>query len=586
MPEGAAGFRIRLLLAMMVLATVIVISSLYIAERNLVSGVEADLSKAFEAELKAVAEVQALRLDALKQLSRALVRKPRIHAALEDNALDLLYPSARDELRDLMQGKASASISGSRRLDAHFYRFLDAKGAVIPPLDPLEAGELTLEAERKLALKSVPMDVQLGYLRLQHDPAPGTIAEVMTLPILSTETGEPIAALALGFKIAEQPNPTQPMRSGVWLENHLQLAGITDSARQGLNDTLSKTAPFWDSGKRNIQVQLDQTPHLLFFHLVNAGSMYAPAFEVSLFSLGEMLAKQRLLRWKFVAIGAGVLLIGFVTSHYLAARLSAPVAELEADSERQRAHRERAETALEQTSLELQRSVRFSADASHQLKTPLAVLRAGLDELQARNDLPDDVREEISGLIHQTYRLSGVIEDLLLLSRLDEGRLQLKPAAVDISQLLAAELDDLEVLPDPQRLEVLSEVAENLNVVGEARYTTMILRNVLENARKYNRPGGRIQVMARARNRAAEISVLNTGQPIPRAAREHIFERFHRAAAGENIPGHGLGLNLARELARLHGGDVKLVRSEEDRTEFLIELPLAQALHTPLAQPA
>jgi signal transduction histidine kinase len=75
--------------------------------------------------------------------------------------------------------------------------------------------------------------------------------------------------------------------------------------------------------------------------------------------------------------------------------------------------------------------------------------------------------------------------------------------------------------------------------------------------------------------------VGNTGRPVPAAAQEHIFERFHRGAVGENVPGHGIGLTLARELARLHGGDLRLARSDEDWTEFEVRFRLAPSAGGP-----
>jgi signal transduction histidine kinase len=216
----------------------------------------------------------------------------------------------------------------------------------------------------------------------------------------------------------------------------------------------------------------------------------------------------------------------------------------------------------------LQRAVRFSADASHQLKTPVTVLRAGLEELLARDQLAPEVRDELSELVHQTYRLASVIDDLLLLSRVDAGRLQMSFASVDLTHLIAAGLDDLGAMPDATKLAVETDFPAALHIAGEKRYAAIIVQNLLENARKYNQPGGRIQVTARAEDSLVLLRIANTGRPIPAEVQEHIFERFHRGAVGENVPGHGLGLNLARELARLHGGDLRLVRSDEAWTEF------------------
>ena len=97
---------------------------------------------------------------------------------------------------------------------------------------------------------------------------------------------------------------------------------------------------------------------------------------------------------------------------------------------------------------------------------------------------------------------------------------------------------------------------------GEKRYTSSLCKS-LENARKYNRPGGCIRVLTRQQNSDVILTIGNTGHAIAPPAQQHIFERFYHDS-GTTVAGHGLGLNLARELARLHGGDLKLVRSEND----------------------
>jgi signal transduction histidine kinase len=203
------------------------------------------------------------------------------------------------------------------------------------------------------------------------------------------------------------------------------------------------------------------------------------------------------------------------------------------------------------------------------------VLRAGLEELRSRKNLSAEMREEISALIHQTFRITSIIEDLLLLSQMDAGRLQINFNTVDLTHLIEAQLDDLSALPDSAEIKVESECA-SLRVAGEQHYLALVLQNLLENARKYNRPGGRIRISCREDGNWACLRIGNTGQPIPVAAQEHIFERFHRGLAGENITGHGLGLNLARELVRLHGGDVRLVDSGDDWTEFEVRLRLVR----------
>jgi signal transduction histidine kinase len=252
------------------------------------------------------------------------------------------------------------------------------------------------------------------------------------------------------------------------------------------------------------------------------------------------------------------------------------VERLATDSARNLIRSETAEAALEQTSGELHRSMRFSADTSHQLKTPITVLRAGLEELQQQPGVTARMREEISDLIFQTAKLSSMIHDLLLLSRLDAGRLDLQLGTIDLARFIDLLADDLSAVPAAADLEVRTDVAGPLLVSGEKRYLSMILQNLLENAWKYNVPGGVISISARELDGMAVLSVGNTGAGIPPEAQEHVFERFHRAAFAENVPGHGLGLNIARELALLHGGDLRLIRSGDGWTEFEVSLRIAK----------
>jgi signal transduction histidine kinase len=354
----------------------------------------------------------------------------------------------------------------------------------------------------------------------------------------------------------------------------LDFPSLATSGQTALGERIARAIAVPGREENSFAVQVEGAPHLLFYKRLNPDSQYPPAYEVCTFPLADLLARQRQVRWRILGAAALMLLIGFGASHYSSARLSVPVEKLAVDSELNRAGRERAESALEQTNVELQRSIRFSADASHQLKTPVSVLRAGLEELLAREQLTAEMREEISDLVHQTYRLGGVIDDLLLLSRMDAGRLHLDLAPVNLSGLLEAELDDLSAQPDAPALTVEPDFAPALHVAGEKRYTTLIVRNLLENARKYSRAGGRIRVTARAEGGEVLLRIGNTGGPISPAAQDHIFERFHRGSAAENVPGHGLGLNIARDLARLHGGDLRLVRSDESWTEFEVRFRL------------
>src|SRR5881398_4215007 len=111
---------------------------LYLAQRTVGTTAARDLQQNFQAQLSSLHGLEELRHAALAERCRVLSEKPRIHAALEDNALDLLYPSAKDELRDLMEGEEPSPEQAAPSFHAKFYRFLDANGAVIKPLNPYD----------------------------------------------------------------------------------------------------------------------------------------------------------------------------------------------------------------------------------------------------------------------------------------------------------------------------------------------------------------------------------------------------------------------------------------------------------------
>lgn len=324
-------------------------------------------------------------------------------------------------------------------------------------------------------------------------------------------------------------------------------------------------------GEISQRVAWEGADHLIFSKRLNPGSRFAPVFEVCVYPLDDLRERQRLLRYQILGAGGALLGVALICSHLLALRLSRPVERLAVALLQDRAQRQQAEARLVSTQVELERSARFSADASHQLKTPVTVLRAGLDELAARAELAPELREEVDSLIHQTNRLGSVIEDLLLLSRMDAGHLRIQFARVDLAAVLETCLDDVSALPDEFGLERTSAVEQALVIEGEQRFVEIIIQNLLVNAQKYNRPGGRAHVASRVQGGRVVLNFGNTGRPIPPESHEDIFQRFHRGPAGGGVPGHGLGLNLARDLARLHGGDLRLVRSSGDWTEFEVE---------------
>lgn len=223
-------------------------------------------------------------------------------------------------------------------------------------------------------------------------------------------------------------------------------------------------------------------------------------------------------------------------------------------------------------------AARFSADASHQLKTPVAVLRAGLEAVRDTKMTDPAAKEEIQQLLDQVRRLSGLIHDLLLLARSDSRRLRLDSQPLNLADLAEAGLDDLQTLAD-ESLDIQADITNPLMVSADKAHAAIVIQNLIENAAKYTPAGGAVKVSASAREDRARFAVANTGPALPDSDREGIFERFRRGSmTGEQQSGHGLGLNIARELARAHGGDLVLERSDGEWTEFVFTLPLHRAV--------
>lgn len=566
--KTVSGFRGRLFVVIVGLVAVVTLAGAVLVHRHLAQVSAEETDRVIRQKVAAALHTRETRQAVLADICTELAAQPRILAALEDDALDLLYPSAINELRQIMEDRRS---SGDKELDrpvqAIFYRFLDRQGRLIAPADPVLHGQIPASGEAIIRLPEIPEDQQAGYF-ISSGPD-GRAVEMITVPIISTQTFRPIAALAVGFPLN--------LRAGLPLEENLAmglstaerllLPGFEVHVRESLEDKVLAMMADGQGGTAIVH-NVDDVPYHLLIQLLNPDSAYPRAYGVFVSSLQPLKAQQARIRMQILVAAALITAIGLVTAHVMATRLARPVEALAVATEEEHKQRIDAEIALDTTSQELERAARFSADASHQLKTPVAVVRAGLEELLIDPGLPEQLRKEVNSLIRHTGRLTHVIEDLLLLSRLDAGRLDLSLRPVDLRLILDAQLDDLSVLPQESGIRIEQSNNGPAWVQGNPTYTSLIIQNLLENAWKYNRPSGRIVISVEQTGGATRCRVGNTGKGIPFERQSLIFERFHRGPSGENVAGYGLGLNLAAKLADLHGGQLKLVLSEEDWTEF------------------
>ena len=220
-------------------------------------------------------------------------------------------------------------------------------------------------------------------------------------------------------------------------------------------------------------------------------------------------------------------------------------------------------------------ATRFSADASHELKTPLTVMQGELENALQLAAPGSPEQQLFSNLIEETQRLKTITRSLLLLAQADAGQLKLVLEPVDWSAELDAMIEDARVLAAAARLQVEVDLPPHLRVEADRTLLQTALFNLLSNAIKYNELDGKISIRLHVMANQTVFSIGNTGPGIPEADRPKIFDRFFRGDRGNSpaVDGLGLGLSLAREIVRAHGGELSLQESRPGWTVFSVTLP-------------
>ena len=220
---------------------------------------------------------------------------------------------------------------------------------------------------------------------------------------------------------------------------------------------------------------------------------------------------------------------------------------------------------------------RFAADASHELRTPLTIMRGEIERFLREPGTPANQEGKLLSLQEEIARLERITENLLLLTHLDAGSAALAQQPVNLSALVQEACEDAELLGESREIKVVVKIDDNIHVRGDPAHIWRILLNLLDNSTKYNVPGGIAECALVASDRKAIFRIKNTGPGIPENLRPRVFQRFFRAESSRTgrDASHGLGLSIAREIARAHGGDLLYVDPPEpDWTEFVLVLPL------------
>lgn len=229
---------------------------------------------------------------------------------------------------------------------------------------------------------------------------------------------------------------------------------------------------------------------------------------------------------------------------------------------------------LDRLQASFEQASRFSADAAHELRTPLTILQGRLEEAIRRSE-QGAIQSDLADMLDELGRLASITRKLLLLSQADAGSLALHRTPVDMTELLNTLVADAQMLGTDQK--VSGTVEPNLVVHGDALLLRQLLNNVVSNAVRYCPSGGWIEIAGRRVSAGVELTIANASAPISAENRSRIFDRFYRLDAARNrrSEGSGLGLSLARAIARAHGGDLVLEPSPEDVVRLRLSLPLA-----------
>ncbi len=567
------GFRTRLLVTVMLVVAAATGVALWLAQRKAETEEQQRIQQQFRNTFAMQLAERKTHLDALAELCRALARKPRIVAALEEEPVSVpdLYDNTRIELelRGVLGGVGNQATGVAR-----LFRFLDRKGALIPP-----PREKVGAWESRLALHEIPEKQEAGYVAAPD----GTLLEAVVTPMVDNETGEALGAMVLGFA----PSAS---RGGIWSEGHLYLPGLEGPA---LAEAAAGAAAGTKEG--SAAVTIGGVPHLLFCQLVNPGSQFPPAWQVGLYSLTESLARQRALRWQIMAGGALLLLAAYVAVHILVARLSSPVERLAEVSEGHRVGRERAEAALDVTNEDLRAR-------NSELAAALEKLRAAQNQIIQQERLRA-LGQMASGVAHDFNNALVPIlgfSDLLLKSpgtlsdaaKTRQYLQNIQTAASDAASVVARLrefyrshageeehtsvdlgklVEQVASLTRPRwrdqaqangaTIDMRTDVQKVPLISGEEAALREVLTNLIFNAVDAMPRGGTLTLRTRRSGEGALVEVADTGTGMSEEVRQRCLEPFF-STKGER--GTGLGLSMVFGIVQRHGGTLD-IQSEEGR---------------------
>ncbi len=334
--------------------------------------------------------------------------------------------------------------------------------------------------------------------------------------------------------------------------------------------------------------------------------IHVSRFEINVLvgrSLVPDLAALHRTAFRLVLTGLGVLSIGLAGGWWFSSRAIRPIAEMSAIAESisiknlsTRINVRSTATELEQLGTVLNRTFdrlqaaferqgQFTADASHELRTPVAVILSHAELALSRTRSPADYQNAIQACRRAAMRMKSLIESLLLLARFDSGEPEIDPRPVDLERLVLDAVDMLQPLAQERNISLNTRV-EPVTLDADHDRLSQVLTNLLSNAIRYNKPNGRVDIEITSDEQSATIRVIDTGVGIPAEELPRVFDRFYRVDKARSIAegGSGLGLAICQTIVEAHHGSITAFSESNVGTTIEVRLPLVQNSSDPGAQ--